>query len=733
MALNPDLEQIIREIGDKKCLGSAPLQLKADVRFESIYGEHSAGQEIKVVSGTAGTWEVEVTNQEKDFGRGTAIEFIVLNYQFGYRLQLSDRKKRDFVSIEKQSVADLELELTGRSFNHILTVYVRSGVFKIGDSFTLRIGDRQFGSVGSEVFWSAGKGAMILACNPDGEGHYYGTVGNPHIIEITAHHEPCLIRLLGPSVAKQNEAFHMTLGIFDRNGNVIQNYRGTIMIENSAAIQGLPDEYSFTPADQGIKRFDNVRIGKQGVFRISVSETICQLQGKSNPIVVDETLTTKVYWGDLHCHGWGDTTMYLMHMRTPKLDPLSRHQQACNIGRLDFSAPGPMSYPRTEREQLWEAYTEAVRKTDASGKYVPFLSYEAHPSGPIGDCNVIFKNLSEPMPPDYEVPMLEVEQRYGKREDVLMQVHIGGQTPKWDNYKTQRERLLEVSSGFGNAEWLLQKALKLGYKPAVCGCSDLHMGLLGGPRSVEPFRGRFQKVMNQRDSGYGTGPLTAVIAPQLTREHLWKAITQKSTYAISGERIFLDISCNGMMMGSEMVKKGDFILKVRCHGTEILDRIDLISGEYLIRSWYPGALDYSTELQLYSHDIPGDWLYMRVHQVDGSYAWTTPFWFHSEFARWNECIQEPDEEEAKEAAAYLDDMKRYLAQEENIELFSEIMPVRVVRQTMASCALFFGYYGDGHKISIRWFFEYDIPKIRFDWGWSDFGVKDDVVQENLLK
>jgi hypothetical protein len=291
--------------------------------------------------------------------------------------------------------------------------------------------------------------------------------------------------------------------------------------------------------------------------------------------------------------------------------------------------------------------------------------------------------------------------------------------------------MLEISSGFGNAEWLLREALKRGYRPEVCGCSDLHMGLLGGPRSVETFRGRFQKVMKQRDSAYGTGPLTAVYAGEASRDSLWQAMTARKTYATSGARMYLLFECNGQLSGSVLPKQGLIKGKLTCHGTELIDKVEIICGEYTIRSWSPQSLDFESNFEWRAEELPGDWLYARVHQVDENYAWSSPIWFEANYPRWND-----DEIEARscsdtEAAKYLDDLRRYLELEEDAEHFHELHPVGIIKQANASCALFYCYYGEGRKMSIRWYFEFDIPKIRFDWGWRDYGAMDDTADEYL--
>lgn len=711
---------------------ASDMKLRVDISFEDDNGHISSGSPLKVVAGTQGTWTVRVTNEERDFPQGTIIQLVGLNYQFAYRLQSEHPGKRDYVTLDAVSEAKFAYAAIGGSTRHLCTVIVQEGTFHIGESLTMRLGDRRFGSAGSEVFWTAGEGALILACDPGGMGTFYGVEGNPYHFEVIAHDQPCLVRLLGPTVVTPGQRFRMNLGVFDRNGNVIEDFVGRVRVNvaNHAGIAGLPEQIDFAPEHKGNRILPDVWIDQPGVYRIEVSH---EQAGSwlSNPIVVEQDPETFIYWGDIHCHGWGDSTMYLMHLRTDKMDPLSRHLQARDIGRLDFAAPGPMSFPRTDRDEIWSAYRDAVRQLDEPGAYVPYLSYEAHPPGTIGDRNVIFKQTNEPLPPDYAIPMEQLEQMYGGRDDVFLQVHIGGGVPRWDNYRTRRERMVEISSGFGNAEWLLRKALQLGYRPAVCGCSDLHMGLLGGPRSVETFRGRLLRVMQQRDSAYGTGPLTAVCAGELSRDHLWNAMESRRTYATSGARIYLRFACDGHPSGSVVRSKEKVACQLKCHGTARIDKIDLICGNYAIKTWQPDELDFEMSFELNTSEIPGDWLYIRVYQADENYAWTTPIWIERDYPAWNEDHFDLSQFGDNEATPYLADLIRYLQTEENIDLFHEITPVGIIRQTHASCALFYCYYGAGNKMAIRWYYEYEIPKIRFDWGWQDFGIKDDEVAEYL--
>ena len=59
------------------------------------------------------------------------------------------------------------------------------------------------------------------------------------------------------------------------------------------------------------------------VFRLR--GTSGSLNAATNPILVEDAPPRRVFWGDVHAHGWGDSTMHLMHLRSDRLDPAARH------------------------------------------------------------------------------------------------------------------------------------------------------------------------------------------------------------------------------------------------------------------------------------------------------------------------------------------------------------------------------------------------------------------------
>ena len=720
------------------------LDLRLRVRFEPAHGGAVELPDAHPVAGSRGTWVFAVDNTATDLPAGAVLNVTRFDCQFAFEFQADDPQRRDHATLESSSSARLRL-LVGRESVSLFSVVVESGTLARGDRFEVRLGDRRGGGCGSEVFWSATIGQLLLSVDADGSGRFIGVAGNPHEIVVAPHPKPRLLRLLGPSVAAVDEPFDLHVQLFERNGNPCVDFAGRVSLRSDAAVQGsdaavqgLPPEVELTPADGGVVIIPDVRLSRTGVFRLRATCDAAGLRGCCNPILVEDTPSARVYWGDVHAHGWGDSTMHLMHLRSARLDPAARHRQARRIGRFDFGCPASMSMDPARRDEIFGAYRDACAEHDEPGRYVPFLAYEAHPRA--GDRQVIFRDYAaEPPPPPMRDEMGVVDAAYGDRDDVLLEVHIGGDPPHWDVYEPARERLVEVCSGFGCAEWLLQRALQRGYRPGICAASDLHLGWMGGPRSVETFRGRFgQKYpMRQRDSSYGTGPLTAIRAPELTRGALWDAILARHTYGTSGARMILDLRCGDHRAGDELPVHAGDRLRLRCvvHGCAPLARVDLIAGVHRLHTWEPAAaVDLDEELELGAAVVPGQWLYLRVEQVDGEWGWTGPIYLLREdtpaadpgLPAWNEEDLDLAAVEPGGAEAHLEDLRAYLEREEDAARFTDLTPAGVLDLAVGRCARFFGHWGrERLPLTIRWFYEFEIPKIRFDFGWRDYGAVDE--------
>lgn len=688
----------------------------------------SEGNILKAQAGTVGTWILTLTLLSESLEQGEQIKIQRYNFQLANQLQNKYPKRRDYVTVT--STANVQLDVTLLNRAHGLVITTGNRLTK-GDKVIVKIGDREGSSVGSEVFWTTTLGRLETTLVTNKE-----TVkaADDVFIDVICRSEPKCLRLLGPSVVTPGEKFSMNLVVYEINRNVVESFTGAVNFEVPGDVSGLPAEYTFTKADKGIKVFKNISIDKPGIFRVKVCSKDKVLQSNSNPVICEENPPERIYWGDLHAHGWGDCEMLMMYDCTDKVNPFSRHKQARLVGRFDYSAPGPMAMPDgPERKKIWQMYLEAFDKNDRPGTYVPFMAMEMHP-GMVGDRTIVFKNRQEQIPPSsLKTPVEKVYELYGNKDDVLLETHIGGHVPYFEEYKPQNEKLVEVVSAFGNAEWLLQKNLQTGFHPAITGASDSHLGLFGAPRAVETFRGRFIGRLNVRDSGFGNGPIGAIIADSCTRESLWQSLLERKGYATTGDRIYVKLHADYFQMGQIANPPEKFNVTLTVSGQEIIEKIDLVVGINLAKSFSVNELDVELDIDFDRQEMPpGKWFYFRIKQANSEYAWTAPIWFANDvntknaadFLPWNH-YEKPPTCESEEMQKYLKQLEDYLITEGDREIFGPIEPVELAKESMGNSAKFISIIKpENYPVTIRWFYEYQIPKIRVDWGYENFGPVD---------
>lgn len=695
----------------KKSDKYSKFKLHCEINFKDSCGKVYSGSRFKVPAATAGTWEINIINEGRRIRKDSRISLFLYNGSFAHEMQQTNPLGKDYISLNNTGSAQIRLSENIPGFSKVCRLYIMKGTLKKGDAIKIKIGDTDRGGRGSNTYWTAGKSYFFVEAGCSDED-LLPVEGTPFEFEVVAREDKAFLRILGPTIVKTGQPQRLHIGAFDRCGNLIEDFSKTIIFEDK--------ELDMTG---GMGILEGVSFSKEGTYRLKSNIKGEKTFFYSNPMIVKDKPEHYIYWGDLHAHGWGDSTMHLMHVNNDKISPLSRHKQARDIGRMDFSAPGPMSFPQRDRSAIWDQYKAACRETEEEGRYIPFLAYEAHPN-PEGDRQVIFKNINEQTPPDYRIPMKDLEKTYALRKDVIMEVHIGGKIPRWDNYMPQNEKFIEVISAFGNAEWLLQEALDRGFRPAVLGCSDLHYGLMGGPRTIEESRGRFAKYLNKRDSAYGTGPVTAVRANYLNRDSLWQALNKRHTYAVTDQRMYLWFGVNDKGYGDEIEESNNYKIDIQFKGTDIIDSISVVSGKYNIKTFNPETMDFSESFILEASQISGDFIYMKANQRDGGFAICSPVYINKKHPFWNEGKTYSENPEL--AKQYLKALMEYIEVEEDPALFKNIKPIGIINEEITKCALFHGEF-IGRPVSIRWYYEYEIPRFRMDWGTTNIGIKNDEI------
>jgi hypothetical protein len=177
-------------------------------------------------------------------------------------------------------------------------------------------------------------------------------------------------------------------------------------------------------------------------------------------------------------------------------------------------------------------------------------------------------------------PVTELFSQLRDRDDVMLIPHIGGRYADIVGFHDPAlEPVVEIYSDWGRFEWLLEDALKQGYKVGVVANSDGHKGRPGASHPGASTFGAY-------------GGLTCVLAESLTREAVFDAMKARRCYAVTAaQRIHVELSVNGLPMGAGGRADGPVKLVGRVVGTGPVERIDLFRGLVLIKRISPYGPD----------------------------------------------------------------------------------------------------------------------------------------------
>jgi hypothetical protein len=280
----------------------------------------------------------------------------------------------------------------------------------------------------------------------------------------------------------------------------------------------------------------------------------------------------------------------------------------------------------------WEFCQSKVREYHEPGKFVTFKAYEA--GAPNGHRNVIY--VSDEIEPPLDARRFSAfEPRtlfayYRERRDAILIPHHVKTWTDWAFHDPDLEPVMEVYSCWGQSEspsldlwnkgmtpgagaW---EAFRRGYRMGMMASSDNHVGMPGrsypGDRQAHtPFK----------------GGLCAIWSPELTRQSLFDALKVRRCYGTTGARIVVRFSIDGKPMGSGITLDGStktLRAAVEVHGTDELQSVELVTAARPVRQLLPRRGESRLMADAELPATPGSHYYVRVIQVDGERAWTSP-------------------------------------------------------------------------------------------------------------
>jgi hypothetical protein len=297
-----------------------------------------------------------------------------------------------------------------------------------------------------------------------------------------------------------------------------------------------------------------------------------------------------LFWGDLHNH---NAVGYAKGSLERSIDVAREH--------LDFFAfTGHASWhdmPKMpgDRHMKWvngfEVHTNHWPKTKRmihaanTADFVALLGYEWH-SSQFGDYCLIFPNDDHKLfLPDHVDKLLDfAEQQHALAIPHHVAYRRGWRGANFTYFRPDVSPVVEVFSEHGctesdRAAFPMIRHSNGGRSTSNTVAFQLANGLrFGLVASSDNHRGY--------PGAYGEG-LLGVWADELSQRALFEAIRQRRTYAVTGDRILLEVTLNGFPMGSETPASSDRQIDVRVESQDSLAMIELIRNGRVIQRHFP--------------------------------------------------------------------------------------------------------------------------------------------------
>jgi hypothetical protein len=538
-----------------------------------------------VVAGQLGTWIITYEVGAYGYDERARIKIASRFASDWGKPQFTDPRGAEYSTVRLESrcetaVASLAFEPRGhvRPWFKCLVVSVADGSLYPGDRIHVTIGDTSGGGPGSRAQTFRERGSeWRLFVDPFGTELYSPLPSSPTLDVVGGS----LHRLVAvaPTTVRPGEPFEALVKAEDIWGNPCERFDGEVSLDTEGApIEGLGSSVVFQSGEVAVARLTRLTLA-QAFAEARVTAAHGGHRAASNLLRALGPGEPKTFWGDLHGQtratvGTGTIEEYFAFGR--------------DVALLDMMCHQANDFQVTDEE--WQRLRREIDRFHEDGRCVIFVGYEwsgMTPGG--GDRNVMYRGdlASLHRSSHAEVddmadaatdcfPVSELFTQFRGRDDVMLIPHIGGRYADIVGFhEPSLEPVIEIYSDWGRFEWLLEDALRQGYKVGFVANSDGHKGRPGASHPGASTFGAY-------------GGLTCVLAEALTRDAIFEAIKQRRCYGVTAaQRIHVELTVNGLPMGAEGRTGGPVRIAGRAAGTGPVERVDVFRGLEIIRTISP--------------------------------------------------------------------------------------------------------------------------------------------------
>lgn len=488
---------------------------------------------------------------------------------------------------------------------------------------------------------------FLLYVDPSGKGNFQDP--ETFTMDIKGN-DLAQIRILSPSVAVKNRRFDVVLRFEDEFGNLTNNAPEESLIELTHENLRENLKWKLFVPETGFIALPNLYFNEAGVYTIELRNTKTGDTFRSWPIKCFAKEEKQTFWGLLH----GESERF---DSTESIENCLRHFR--DEKSLNFFATSPFENQEETPNDIWKLISQNVEEFNEEERFGALLGMQWAGEPKVeGARHFLFSKGEKGILRKKEArsnTLKKIYKLFSPKELLSCPTFTMGKgfDYNFEEWNPDFERIVEIYNAWGSSEctakegntYPIKGPQKQGVNESAEGAilkallANKRFGFVAGGLDD---RGLYADFFEYDQQQYAPG-LTAILADTLSRQTLFDALYNRHCYATTGERIVLGLDLAGKPMGSEIDAAQKPGLHVNRHlsgyvaGTCQLAKVELIRNGKVLTTFTPKShfLDFEyDDLEPLSDVVidaedgapPFVFYYLRVTQVNGHMAWSSPIW-----------------------------------------------------------------------------------------------------------
>ncbi len=607
------------------------------------------------LAGEAKTWKFVYTPAH-DLPEGTRLKFDVgsKGRDFDWEMpQTSLRSKKNLIWLslgeDKKPIGAEEIKVKN---SHLPQYeFVLPSEVKAGETLAIMMGSpeaKDEAEKGNRAqTFTARRRPFLLYVDTKGKGEYKD-VETFHL-DIRGN-KLSSIRIIAPSVVNKNQRFDVIVRFEDEHGNLTGHAPEGTLIEFSYEKFRENISWKLFVPETGFINLPNFYFNEPGVYRIQLKNLSNGDLFYSSPMKCFPDTPNQLYWGSFHAES-------ILYDATENIESCLRYNR--DQKAYQFFGTSPFESEEETSQDEWKGISSHVADFNEDDRFNTFLGMQwMGSSGSEGLRQIVYTKDNKPILRRKESKANNLKKIYKSHttKDFISipSMTMGSSTLyDFDNFTPEYEKVVEIYNAWGSSECTKKEGnlrpiaskSKKGLTEKAEGSirralnQNCRFGFVAGGYDD---RGIFSTLYESDQVQYSAG-LTAILAPNQSRDGLLQALAKRSSYATTGPRIIIGLHIAQEPMGKEINTKAKPGLLYNRHitgfvvGTAPIKEVQIIRNGTLFHTYHPKedtfefALDDEAMLEKVALKPKGDhppfvYYYMRVEQEDGHLAWSSPIW-----------------------------------------------------------------------------------------------------------